>query len=349
MNNQLARALALGGALAALTTQNALAEDTDAQDLARAGQDSAGFSWEGEIEIGYESVFDSNVPGNETDTAYGRGEFNAAYSFGNGVAVFGGLTFEEVQDALGATGYGFYVHELGVELGFANTTFRLGKVHPAFGTAWDEAAGFYGGTLAEDYELAEQIGVLADVDLGDAGVLSFGTFFADNTALSQSAGFNRGRNTTASGGAGNTGNLDNLSLQWANEFGNTRVWAGARYLSAGVGDVSDETGGFLALGHTFGESFGLFAEVAAFDGYRGTTDNATYATLNGVYYIGNWSLSGTYARRDITSAGVTDLVSVAAEYEFRNGITLGGALAHVDDAGTRDKLFGFNVVIPLGG
>lgn len=349
MKNNRTLALALGASCAVLTAQHAFAEDIDAQDIAAATAGETGFTWEGEVEIGYESVFDSNVPGNETDAAYGTAEFNGAYSFGNGVSLFVGATFEEVEDALANTGYGFYLHELGVEFGLGNTTFQLGKVSPAFGTAWDETAGYFGGLLAEDYELAEQIGLLADVDLGDAGTLSFGAFFADNSVLSDSLGFNRGRNTTANGGAGNTGTPNNFSLQWYNEFGDTRVWAGARYLKAGQGDVSDETGGFLTVAHSFGGQFDLIGEVAAFDGYGGTADDATYATLNGVYYLGDWALSGTYARRDISSAGVTDLVSVGAEYTFENGITLGGALALVDDAGAKDRVLGLNVVIPLGG
>lgn len=60
-------------------------------------------------------------------------------------------------------------------------------------------------------------------------------------------------------------------------------------------------------------------------------------------------MSGTLARRDIDSAGVTDLVSLGAEHEFANGTTLGGALARVDDAGTRDTVLGVNLLIPLGG
>jgi hypothetical protein len=61
------------------------------------------------------------------------------------------------------------------------------------------------------------------------------------------------------------------------------------------------------------------------------------------------TLSGTFAGRDIASAGVTDLVSIGAEYEFESGITIGGALAWIDDAGTKDKLVGRNVVFPFGG
>lgn len=311
-------------------------------------EDRPGFVWEGSVELGFESVYSSDAPANETDTAYAKGEFLGTYSFGNGVAIFAGLTFEEVEDAAANAGYGLYLDQLGVEFGVGPATVQLGKVHPAFGTTWDEAAGYFGSTLAEDYELTEQIGALADLDLGAAGVLSVGLFYADDTALSQSAGFNRGRNSTALGGAGNTGRLDNASLQWHGTFGDTRVWAGARHLSAGAGDVSDETGGFLAIGHTFGGALDVFAEAAVFDGYGGTADNARFVTLNAAYAIGEVTLSGTVATRDVDSLGKTELLSIGAEYEFGDRYLIGAALARIEDAGVTDHVFGVNFEIALG-
>jgi len=307
------------------------------------------FAWDGEVEIGYEALFDSTVPANEGDAAYAIGELNAAYALTGGLSLFGGLTFEEVEDAAANTGYGLYVHELGLQFDTGAASFQLGKVSPAFGTAWDAVTGFYASALAEDYELAEQIGILAELDLGEAGTLAAGVFYADDTMLSDSAGFNRGRNSAANGGAGNTGKLNNLALQWSSEWGGTHANAGVRFLSAGPGDVGDETGLVAGLGQSFGGGLDLFAEVAAFDGYGGSADDATYATLNAAWAIGDLTLSGTYAMRDVTSAGRTEQFSVGAEYELAGGIVLGAGLARVDDAGIRDRMFGVNLVIPLGG
>ncbi len=336
MSKTLTAALALGAPVL-FSASDALAQETRR------------FTWDGEIEIDYESIFDSDVPANESDTAYGSGEFNAAYALTDRVALFGGLTFEELENAAGDTGYGFYFHELGLQFETGAASFQIGKVHPEFGTAWDTAAGFYGSALAEDYELSEQIGVLAELDLGTVGTLAVGVFYADDTGLSDSLGFNRGRNTTAAGGAGNTGTLNNASLQWSKDWGQTFAYVGARFLSAGTGDVGDETGVVAGLGHSLGDGLDLFGEVGAFDGYGGSADDATYATLNAAYAIGELTLSGTYAVRDLDSAGRTDLVSLGAEYELANGMTLGGALARVDDAGVEDTLFGVNLVIPFGG
>ncbi|MDO6799989.1 hypothetical protein [Shimia thalassica] len=317
-------------------------------------QESSIFTWEGEIEIGSDSVIDSNTAGNEVTDNYLITEINMAAQFTPTFSAFLGLTLESGLDPAyngdgTFEGVGLYSHEFGVQFDIASTSIMLGKVHPSFGTTWDSAAGFYGATLAEDYELAEQIGILADVSLGDGSTLSFGLFYADDTALSRSAFTDRGRNTTAAGGAGNTGQLNNASIQWTKEFGDTAVLVGARYLTAGTGDVDDETGFVAAVAHSLG-GVDLFGEVAAFQNYGGGTDDATYLTLNAAYGIAsNTTLSGTYARRDLDTAGVTDMVSLAVEYELQNGVTLGGAIGYSDDNGTNDTLWGLNILIPLGG
>lgn len=339
MNNNLTAALALSAPLV-LSAPFAMA------------QDAGRFTWEGTLEIGVDAVVDSDIPGNEVSDAYAVGEVDAAFALTDTVSVFGGLTWESMTAPVIDRTFddmGLYIRELGLQFDLGATDILIGKVHPLFGTAWDSAAGFYGSALAEDYELSEMIGALADVDMGEAGVLSFGLFYADDTVLSESAGFNRGRNTTAAGGAGNTGKLNNAALQWSGEWDNTYAHVGLRYLSAGTGDVKDEKGIVAGIGHSFDGGVDVFAELASFDGYGGTADDATYATLNAAYAIGELTLSGTYASRDVSSAGQTDLISLAAEYEFNSGVTLGGAVAFVDDAGVNDTLVGINAVIPFGG
>lgn len=309
------------------------------------------FTWDGEIELGYQSVFDSDVAANNVDDPYLFIELNAQFALTDTVSIFGGLTFEEItgpSDSI--SDVGMYFHELGLSFEAGAATFLIGKFHPTFGAAWDETAGFFGGALAEDYELTEMLGGAIDYDLGANGTLSFALFYADDTALSESAFYNRGRNSASDGGAGNTGKFDNASLQWAHEIGDTRLLAGVRYLSASTGDVGDETGAVFGLGHSFANNLDFYGEIASFNGFGGTADNATYVTLNAAYTIGSaTTLSGTYARRDVDSAGVFEIVSLGLEYEFANDITLGVALATSDDAGVRDNLLGINVVFPLGG
>ncbi|MEL0437027.1 porin [Phycobacter sp. K97] len=313
----------------------------------------AEFTWEGEIEIGNEQVVSSDAPANEIRDTYLMITATGTYTFGNGVALFSTLTAESVTDATVDRTFddmGLYVEELGLSFGIGQaTTVSVGKLHPVFGTAWDDAAGFFGSTLAEDYELSEQIGVLADVELNGAGTLSFGIFFADDTGLSRSWGEDRGRNRASDGGAGNTGELDNFAIQWAHSVGDTRFHVGARHLSASAGDVDDEQGFVIGIGHSFAGGLDLFAEAASFSHFGGGADDATFATLNAAYAVGQWTFSGTLARRDLDSAGDTDLASIAADYEFSNGMTLSAALAQIDDSGVEDTTLGLSLVIPLGG
>lgn len=269
MKTKLATALASGAAISQCATSLA-AQEADPW-----------FTWEGEIEIGVESVISSDVAANEVDDPFLTTEIPGQAALSDTVSLFAGLTLEEMTGpSNGIKDLGLYLHEIGLTFGTPVGDVSVGKFGPAFGAAWDETAGYFGGTLAEDYELTEMIGVGLETELNGAGTLSLAVFFADDTALSESAFFNRGRNTTTAGGAGNTGKLDNIALQWAHEVGDTRFLLGARRLSAGAGDVKDETGFVGAVGHSFANGLDLYAEVAGFDGFGGTADDASYATLN---------------------------------------------------------------------
>lgn len=362
MNKHLTAAL-LSSASLLLGTNIAFAQDistppTDRLDqtgseFARAEAGSA-FSWEIAVEIGIDDTYKSNTAGNEIRDIYAIGEAVTEAVIGDNISVFAGLTWESMTDPVADRSFGdmgLYIDSIGLQFEVANATFQVGKIAPAFGNAWDSVAGFYATSLAEDYELAEMLGGLADVDMGNGNTLSFGIFFADTSVLSESAGFNRGRNSKTAGGAGNTGKLNNATIQWTKEMGDTYFNLGARHLSAGLGDVSDETGFVAGIGHSFtpsGLPLDVFAEFASFDGFGGSSDNATYATLNAAYAIGNVTVSGTYAVRDITSAGKTTLASLAVEYPLTDNILIGGAYAHVDDAGVKDDRIGLNIIFTFG-
>lgn len=316
-------------------------------------QDSTGFSWEGEIELGNESVISSDMAGNKISNTFLTINLDAEWELSDTVLAFGGLTLESLTDPTDDRAFkdmGAYVRVLGLQFAVGETlTFSVGKLEPAFGTVWDTSAGFFGAGFAEDYQLVEMLGGIADLDMGEAGSLSLGVFFADNTALSRSVGHKRGQNSTADGGAGNTGRLNNVSLEWKREWGDaTYALIGARHLSAGIGDVSDETGFVAGFGYGFENGLNLVGEIATFDGFGGSADDATYVTLNANYAIGELTLSGSYAQVDVSTAGKIKTASIAAEYEFNDRITLGAGLARVDDAGNTDTIFGVNVVFKFG-
>lgn len=52
---------------------------------------------------------------------------------------------------------------------------------------------------------------------------------------------------------------------------------------------------------------------------------------------------------DVSSAGSTGLVTVGLDYEFDNGVTLGGGYAFSADAGVDSHQIGMSVIIPIGG
>lgn len=339
MNNPLKMALISSASFLSLAS-GALAQDGP-------------FSWEGEVEIGFESVFDSNIPGNEGKDPFLTFELSGEVALSEFVSIFGGLTIEEMTGPSNSVeDLGLYIHELGLQFANDAMTVQLGKVSPAFGAAWDGAAGYFASALAEDYELTEQLGATAEFAVGENGALSVALFYADNTSLSRSMGFNRGKTRTSMGGAGNTGKINNGAIQWTQEFGSTYYLVGARHLSKGTGDAKDETGFVAGIGHSFADSgtpLELFAEVATFDGFGGTTDDAQYATLSAAYTVGNTTYSGAFSHRDVESVGRTNLFSIGIDHEFENGIAIGGALGHADDAGADENIFGVSMIIPLGG
>lgn len=314
-------------------------------------QDANPIQFEAELEFGIDSVFKSDVAGDELTDIYGALNVGLEFALTQRVAFFTALTFETVTDPTGSRAFedmGLYVGEIGLAFDLGNVDVKAGKISPAFGIAWDATPGLYGAAIAEDYELAEMIGATAETTVG-GGTLSLALFYADNTLFSGSMGTNRGRNTTAAGGAGNTGKLNNVALQWSKEFGKTTYTFGARHLSAGLGDAKDESGLSFGVVHALNENVEIIGEVVGFTGYGGTTDKATYATLGASFGNGPITYSGAVSYRDVTSAGSTSMVSVGLDYEFDNGITIGTGYAYANDAGSGSHALGMNLVIPIGG
>lgn len=314
-------------------------------------QDFGRLTIETEIELGIDSVIKSDTAGDELTDTYGVVDVGLTFALTERVSFFAALTLESVTDATADRAFedmGLYIGEIGLAFELGNFDIAVGKISPVFGTAWDAAPGFYGTALAEDYELSEMIGASVETDVG-GGTLSFALFYADDTALSRSWGTDRGRNTTAAGGAGNTGKLNNVALQWSKAIGDTTLTFGARHLSAGVGDVGNENGLSIGVTHAVNETFEIIGEVAAFNGYGGTADDATYATFGASFGNGPITYSGAVSYRDLTSTGTTSMVTVGLDYEFDSGVTIGTGIAFTRDAGVDSQALGVNIVIPIGG
>lgn len=308
----------------------------------------AGFAWGGSLEVGVDSTVNASDPASEVTDTYLS--FEAAFSAAltDRISAFGGLTLESVTDAADDRTFddlGLYISELGLRFAFGETVMSVGKLSPVFAVAWDAAPGFYGTSLVEDYELSEMIGVTVDTPAGNTGgILSFAAFYVDDSFLSDSIGNKRGRNSVAAGGVGNTGKLNNFAIQYTQEFGATTGWAGARHLSAGEGDVSDETGVVVGATHDFGNGFDMIAEIAHFDGAGGTDANATYATLGGAYALGDWTFSTTATTVD-TAAGTDSMIAFGVDRALTESIEVNFGVARFDVGDEKSTAVGLAAVV----
>lgn len=252
-----------------------------------------GFTWEGSLEIGVDSTIASDDSSAELTDTYLVLEAAFAAALTDRISAFGELKLEAVTDAEDDRTFedlGLYLNQLGLRFAFGETFVSVGKISPVFAAAWDAAPGYYGATLTGDYELSEMIGVSVDTPVSAVGgTLSFSAFYADNTTHSESLGHKRGRNSVDNGGVGNTGKLNNFAIQYTQAFEDTEAWVGARRLSAGIGDVADETAIIAGLIHDFGNGFDMIGEVAHFNGAGGVDANKTYVTFGGAYGVDDWT------------------------------------------------------------
>lgn len=325
---------------------------------------------EGELELtlGNDNVFRSEDPGNEINDLYPEAALAVRMGLTPNLAVNLGLTLEPVLDPLPFEGryfgdLGLYVDTLNLEASAGAFTFVAGKFGPGFGRAWDNTPGVFGTDFAEDYELSEQIGFGASYafETTSAGKHTLGAnvFFADTTFLSDSLFTRRGPLSTADGGAGNTGRLNNFSVTLdGSDFPSLTGLSyhlGYRHLSAGLGDLADENGFVAGLAKetefASGLALAVTGEIAHFSNFGGTLDNATYFTpgLSLAYQSWHGELSGTVRRINFDGGdSQTDyLAQVSAGYTFDNGIDLSAGYAFVRDAGVRNHVVGLRLTKTL--
>jgi hypothetical protein len=295
-----------------------------------------------DLGLGNDWVFHSDDPGNEINDLFFEGALAARFGLTPVFSINTGLTLEAVEDPqpfrdrfLGDIG--LYVDTLNLQADIGKATLIAGKFGPGFGTAWEVTPGIYGADFAEDYELAEQIGFGAAYRFETAGMgthtLGANIFFADTSVLSDSIFTRRGRLSTADGGAGNTGRLDNFSLTLDGEefpaLPGFSYHLGYRRLSAGLGDARDENGyvaGVVREAEFAGLTLAGNAEAAYFTGFGGSEDNALYLTAGLAIKRGPWhgEVSGTLRRLDLAGGGEqTDrLMQLSAGHEWENGVDL---------------------------
>ncbi|NPD15020.1 hypothetical protein HOY34_07355 [Xinfangfangia sp. D13-10-4-6] len=322
--------------------------------------------WEGNIdlEFGIDSTFRADDPDARLTDTFGSAAFALRLRMTDGIALNFGATAEAVLDPRPATDrtfgdIGLYIDTLNLEAEIGPVTLTAGKFGAGFGTAWDTMPGIWSADLAEDYELAEQLGVGLSWDLGATplGSLTLGVnlFTADTTTLSDSALTRRGRLTRADGGAGNTGRLNNVSLTLDGsdlEAAPGLSWhLGYRQLKPGIGDIASERGMVFGLAQTFelgnGTELTVAGEVARLRNAGGSADDADHATLGLGLARGAWhgELAASSRRLTLGAGGSArdTLVQISGGYTWDNGIDLSLGYGRFSEAGSRSEIIGLRL------
>ncbi len=319
---------------------------------------------EGEIlfELQNDYAFDSDDPSAEINDLFTTIEGAFALNLSEVFSVQSLFVLEPVRDPRPFDDryfgdHGLFVEELYAQAQFDYFRIFAGKFDASFGTAWDKAPGIYGVDFAEDYELVERIGGGVAVSagqtlLGDVTATA-NVFFADISALSESAITNRGRNRKSLGGASNTNSLESFSVTLDGEnvpgLPGVVYHVGYRHQAAGTGDAGDEDGVVAGLQKAFDLGNDLVLETIVegvyLDNAFGGPDDTIYFTAGGALISGPWNLSTSFTLRDTDVVGGTDLhdklAQVSAGYAFENGLTADVGYRYSREARVETHIFGF--------
>ncbi|MDX1482957.1 MAG: hypothetical protein R3229_00630 [Alphaproteobacteria bacterium] len=258
---------------------------------------------------------------------------------------------------------GLYVEEVYGTYDDGALVLRIGKFGQKFGIAWDRTPGIWGGDLA-DYEISEQIGIAAELRIGDrqSGThsLTFGTFFADTTALSDSAFASRGRLRKSDGGAGNTEDFSSFSI--AVDGAEVPSLPGFAYHlgylyrdSEGSGEHA-ETGFAIGVTQEFAlapMTLALLLEWARLADFKGTAQtDAEFLTTAAEMRRGPWSLVLSWTGQETRAPGTGDnddsQTEISLGYTFENKVKLSGGWRHLDTAGIVTETLGLFLEYEFG-
>jgi hypothetical protein len=259
------------------------------------------------------------------------------------------VTEQVADDEPGAdqifAGIGSYADILQAQYDFENVSVWGGKIHPAFGRAWDVTPGLNGTNLAEGYELAERLGGGASISFeaaGFANTLQASAFTTDRTFLSDSVFTRRGRLRLGDGGAGNEKGVSSFAAALDGcmgaepgdcyDEGDFGYQIAARWQKGGHGSEGNELGlaGSLNTSFSVGEEskLKLFGETAWFRNFDGSADNALIVTGSGALDIGQTTLSLAYTRQRNFIVDDVDttahLFDATAAYAFGEDVSLAG-------------------------
>lgn len=320
-------------------------------------------SAEGFIEVQNDWAYDSDDPDAETNNTFTHTEFAPMLEITEHILLSGNLVLEQTQDPyLGQDSFfdnqGVFIEELFAVYARDAWAVQAGKFNPAFGQAWSGDWGIWTEDFAEDYEITEKIGGGASYTFAGAHTLSAATFFADTSALSQSAITQRGQTRGADGGASNTGDLSSftLSLEGRDIEGLPGLYYGLylRHLGQGdadTGDAFDDEQGLAAtLGYGFAATqrlgLDLLGEIAAIDSFEGRADeDRLYLTgMVMASWDARWDVTASYTARDVDyGAGGDDddyVAQLTAGYAWDRGLYASAGWRGAQEAGVDTSALG---------
>jgi hypothetical protein len=277
-------------------------------------------------------------------------ENNFRFKTNDAFSIIANVVSEQVVDPVPGenqyfTGLGTYVDVLQAQYDFENVSIWGGKIHPAFGRAWDITPGLHGTDLAEAYDLAERIGGGASFSFDTGGFsnkLQASAFTVDRTILSESLFNNRGRTSLADGGAGNTSGVSSFAISLDGcigadadscyDEGDVGYQLAARYQKGGVGSDGNELGFLGSLNKSIVMSddttLRLLGEAAWFRNFEGSADNALVFTGSAALDTGAMTYSVAYSQQRNLIAGGIDtteqLFDATAMYNLGESVSAAG-------------------------
>lgn len=323
--------------------------------------DGAMLSVEGAVEFEWDNTFDADDPAAEMSDLYNTTELGISLDFGNGFSAASVFVFEPVLDPVDdrtLEDHGLFLENVFLQYSADRFTLYGGKINPVFGTAWDMTPGLYGVDIAEEYELAEMIGVGGDFNMTAFGswehVVSGAVFYADTSNLSDSWFTERGQTTLADGGPGNTEGLDSYAFAIDGtglpSMPGLAYHVGYRSLAKGVGDLNDERAVVFGLSRDFelndDMSVSTIFEFAKLSNTHGGTEDSTFFTTGGSLVCGPWSYSLAYSNftEDAPAAPGGELETfqyqLSVGYEFENGVALEVGYKMLSEHDEESRTFG---------
>ena len=308
------------------------------------------------------AIGDSYLIGPSTENSF---RFKAT----EGLSFIANIVTEPVIDAEPSenqifSGIGSYVDVLQAQYDFGNFSIWGGKIHPAFGRAWDVTPGLHGTDIAENYELTERLGGGAAYNFEFGGLnnrLQASAFTVDRTILSESLFNNRGRTNLDDDGAGNTKGVSSVAVALDGclgaevdscyDEGNFGYQLAARYQKGGVGSDGDELGFLGSLNKSISLSdettLRLFGEAGWFRNFEGSADDAIVVTGSAAVEMGPAIYSVAYSQQRNLVVGGPDaneyLVDATAMYDLGDAISIVGETWSIGAGYTFDRAEGENI------